>query len=77
MLGAAEFRLKGCLIGRKSDCSFFYYPNINGHFPRRFAIQNRQRKGNAQDKLLMEICAKVDDVRGIDLKEVMEKVKIL
>ncbi len=35
------------------------------------------RKGNAQDKLLMEICAKVDNVSEIDLNEVMEKVKSL
>jgi len=35
------------------------------------------RKGNAQDKLLMEICAKVDDVSKIDLNEVMEKVKAI
>ncbi len=34
-----------------------------------------KRKGNAQDKLLMEICAEVDDVSEIDLNEVMEKVK--
>ena len=36
-----------------------------------------RRKGNAQDKLLMEICAKVESVSEIDLNEVMEKVKIL
>lgn len=36
-----------------------------------------KQKGNAQDKLLMEICAKVDDVREIDLNEVLEKVKKL
>jgi kynurenine 3-monooxygenase len=35
------------------------------------------RKGNAQDKLLMEICAKVDNVSKIDLNEVMEKVKLV
>ena len=34
-------------------------------------------KGNAQDKLLMEICANVDNVGEIDLNEVMEKVKSL
>jgi kynurenine 3-monooxygenase len=34
-----------------------------------------KQKGNAQDKLLMEICAKVDDVSKIDLNEVREKVK--
>jgi kynurenine 3-monooxygenase len=33
-----------------------------------------KRKGNAQDKLLMEICAEVDDVSEIDLDEVMKKV---
>ena len=36
-----------------------------------------KRKGNAQDKLLMEICAKIDDVSEIDLNEVIEKVKSL
>ncbi|MEJ7701513.1 MAG: hypothetical protein WKF71_17980 [Pyrinomonadaceae bacterium] len=35
------------------------------------------RKGNAQDKLLMEICAEVDDVSEIDLKEVLEKIKYI
>ena len=34
-----------------------------------------KRKGNAQDKLLMEICAKVENVSEINLNEVMEKVK--
>ena len=34
-----------------------------------------KQKGNAQDKLLMEICAKVDNVNEIDLNEVLEKVK--
>ncbi len=34
-----------------------------------------KQKGNAQDKLLMEICAEVDDVSKIDLNDVMEKVK--
>ncbi len=34
-----------------------------------------KRKGNAQDKLLMEICAEIDDVSKIDLNEVMRKVK--
>ncbi|HEY0049215.1 MAG TPA: NAD(P)/FAD-dependent oxidoreductase, partial [Pyrinomonadaceae bacterium] len=33
-----------------------------------------KQKGNAQDKLLMEICAKVDDISQIDLNDVMEKV---
>jgi kynurenine 3-monooxygenase len=36
-----------------------------------------KRKGNAQDKLLMEICAEVEDVSEIDLNEVMEKVKFI
>lgn len=36
-----------------------------------------KRKGNAQDKLLMEICAKVDDVSEIDLNEIMEKVYLI
>ncbi|MGI8641305.1 MAG: FAD-dependent oxidoreductase [Pyrinomonadaceae bacterium] len=35
------------------------------------------RKGNAQDKLLMEICANVENVSEIDLNEVMEKVKVI
>jgi kynurenine 3-monooxygenase len=34
-----------------------------------------KQKGNAQDKLLMEICANVENVSDIDLNEVMEKVK--
>jgi kynurenine 3-monooxygenase len=34
-----------------------------------------KQKGNAQDKLLMEICAEVDNVGETDLNEVMEKVK--
>ncbi len=34
-----------------------------------------KEKGNAQDKLLMEICAKVENVSEIDLKEVLDKVK--
>jgi kynurenine 3-monooxygenase len=33
-----------------------------------------KQKGNAQDKLLMEICAKVVDVSKINLDEVMKKV---
>jgi kynurenine 3-monooxygenase len=36
-----------------------------------------KRKGNAQDKLLMEICAEIEDVSEIDLNEVIEKVKAL
>jgi kynurenine 3-monooxygenase len=34
-----------------------------------------KEKGNAQDKLLMEICAKVENVSELDLKEVLKKVK--
>ena len=34
-----------------------------------------KEKGNAQDKLLMEICAKIENVSEIDLNEVMKKVK--
>jgi kynurenine 3-monooxygenase len=34
-------------------------------------------KGNAQDKLLMEICARIEDTSDIDLNEVLEKVKKL
>ena len=34
-----------------------------------------KQKGNAQDKLLMKICAEIDDVSKLDLNEVMEKVK--
>ncbi len=33
-----------------------------------------KQKGNAQDKLLMEICAEIDDVSAIDLNEVMGKI---
>ncbi|HEX9929871.1 MAG TPA: NAD(P)/FAD-dependent oxidoreductase [Pyrinomonadaceae bacterium] len=36
-----------------------------------------KQKGNAQDKLLMEICAKNEDVSKIDLGEVIEKIKVL
>ena len=36
-----------------------------------------REKGNAQDKLLMEICAKIDDVNNIDLNEVMDQVKMI
>jgi kynurenine 3-monooxygenase len=36
-----------------------------------------KRRGNAQDKLLMEICANVENVREIDLNEVMGKVNLL
>ena len=34
-----------------------------------------QEKGNAQDKLLMEICAGIEEVSEIDLNEVMKKLK--
>jgi len=36
-----------------------------------------KQKGNAQDKLLMEICAEIDDVSEIDVHEVLEKLKFL
>ncbi|MCU0240738.1 MAG: FAD-dependent monooxygenase [Pyrinomonadaceae bacterium] len=36
-----------------------------------------KEKGNAQDKLLMEICAKVESVSELDLNEVLEKMKTL
>lgn len=36
-----------------------------------------KRRGNAQDKLLMEICAGVEDVKELDLDEVMEKIRSL
>ncbi|HEY0656925.1 MAG TPA: FAD-dependent monooxygenase, partial [Pyrinomonadaceae bacterium] len=36
-----------------------------------------RRKGNAQDELLMEICAKVENVSEIDLTEVLEKTRSL
>ncbi len=36
-----------------------------------------KRRGNAQDKLLMEICAGVEDVKELDLDEVIEKVRLL
>ena len=34
-----------------------------------------KQKGNAQDKLLMQICAEIDDVSKLDLNEVFEKTK--
>jgi kynurenine 3-monooxygenase len=34
-----------------------------------------KEKGNAQDKLLMEICARIDDVSKLNLNEVLEKMK--
>jgi len=34
-----------------------------------------KQKGNAQDKLLMEICAGVESVSRLDLNEVMDKVR--
>ena len=34
-----------------------------------------KQKGNAQDKFLMKICAKIADVDELDLKNIMEKVK--
>lgn len=36
-----------------------------------------KEKGNAQDKLLMEICAKVENVSELDLNSVLEKIKLL
>ena len=36
-----------------------------------------KEKGNVQDRLLMEICAEVDDMKQIDLNEVIEKLKVL
>ncbi len=36
-----------------------------------------KQKGNAQDKLLMEICAEIEDVSGIDLNEVLENLKLV
>ncbi len=36
-----------------------------------------KERGNAQDKLLMEICSQVESVGEIDIYEVIEKVKIL
>ncbi|HEX8564574.1 MAG TPA: NAD(P)/FAD-dependent oxidoreductase [Pyrinomonadaceae bacterium] len=36
-----------------------------------------KQKGNAQDKLLMQICAESEDIANIDLDEVLEKVKLL
>lgn len=36
-----------------------------------------KEKGNALDRLLMEICAKVENVNKIDLNEVMDKVKYI
>jgi kynurenine 3-monooxygenase len=36
-----------------------------------------KEKGNAQDRLLMEICARVTDINDIDLGTVMEKIRSL
>ncbi|NJM52271.1 MAG: hypothetical protein HC846_02065 [Blastocatellia bacterium] len=36
-----------------------------------------KEKGNAQDRLLMEICSGIDDVSELDLNEVLEKVKTI
>jgi kynurenine 3-monooxygenase len=36
-----------------------------------------KQKGNAQDKLLMEICARIDDVSKLDLNEILKKIKDL
>jgi hypothetical protein len=36
-----------------------------------------KEKGNAQDKLLIEICAKVENVSELNLNAVLEKVKNL
>jgi hypothetical protein len=36
-----------------------------------------KQKGNAQDKLLMEICAEIDDVSEINLDEVMKRIKYI
>lgn len=36
-----------------------------------------KQKGNAQDKLLMKICAEIDDVSKINLNKVMQKIKTL
>ena len=35
------------------------------------------RRGNAQDELLMKICSTVDDVRELDLNEVVELLRML
>lgn len=34
-----------------------------------------KEKGNAQDKLLMEICKEIDNLQQIDLENVMSKIK--
>ncbi len=36
-----------------------------------------KEKGNAQDKLLMEICANAENVSEIDLNDIVERVKLL
>jgi kynurenine 3-monooxygenase len=36
-----------------------------------------KQKGNAQDKLLLEICKKVGDVGSLDLNDILEQVKNL
>ena len=64
-------------------------PNSNTNFPDYFSKYSMvtfredlpytiaKEKGNAQDKLLMEICANVENVGEIDLNEVIEKVKLV
>lgn len=39
--------------------------------------KNAQQTGNAQDKLLMEICTETEDVSSLDLNEVMGKLRNL
>jgi kynurenine 3-monooxygenase len=36
-----------------------------------------KKRGNAQDKFLMELCAKVTDINQLDLNEIMEKIRHL
>lgn len=36
-----------------------------------------KQRGNAQDKLLMEICSEIEDISQIDLNEVMQKIREL
>ncbi len=36
-----------------------------------------KQMGNAQDKLLMEICSEIDDISQVDLNEVMQKIRKL
>jgi len=36
-----------------------------------------KEKGNAQDRLLMEICSRMNDVKNVDMEEVVSRVRLL